>query len=272
MIISTVITVTCFLVIISDLINVLAVFKSCKSVKCSVISSKKVSVREDGYLVREYYKTEISFELEGTSKTATLETSTFCQKGQMLNCWYYPKRNIVFRKRDIKTVLNGYAIPAFSVGVLFLSLNLIFHITSLGGLIVNNSIIVIGVILTTVFATLAVWFIWYSVIAFRATKSPHVSEVKAEIIDIVKKSKRHRENVHATFYPIYKYNLNGSEHIVKSKLGREYPPRKNSKENILVNVKKGSLAEFKDIGESLILGICFLIIAGLFIYVLAFMK
>ena len=64
MIISTVLTVVCFVVIIFELLSILSVLRSCRKVSCRVEASKKICEREDGFLIREYYKTNISFALD----------------------------------------------------------------------------------------------------------------------------------------------------------------------------------------------------------------
>ena len=271
MIISTVLTVVCFVVIIFELLSILSVLKSCRKVSCRVESSKKVCEREDGFLIKEYYKTEISFELDGTSRCAEIETSTFCQNGQVLSCYYYPKKNIVFRKRDIKNVLNTYSIQAFSIGITFLLLNLLFHVTSIGGLILEHTFEAAAVLMLITFTLFGCGFIIYSVNAFRHTRHSRVTEVKAEITDVVRRSKRHKENIRYIYYPIYRYKLNGTEHTVRSKTRYDLPPDKRKHVTLLVDTKKGSLVEYKDMDTSFMLGICFLIIAVLLFYSVAFM-
>ncbi len=271
MIISTIIMVASFLLVFFEIVSVLTVFHSCRNVSCSVSSSQKISAREDGYLIREYWETEIDFELDGNYRSAVIETSTFCQKGQVLNCYYYPRRDLVFRKRDIRSVLRAHSITAFSVGVLFLLLNLFFRLTQLGGIIIAHTAEAIAVVLALAFASFGVGFIVYSVNAFRHLRGSRVTKVRAEIADIVRKAKRHNETVRYTYYPIYKYDLGGFEHTVQSKLGREEPPKKGKFETLLADKKKGGLVEYKDVGASLALGICFLAITALLIYAVAFM-
>ena len=266
MIASAVITVICFIVIIIDLISMANVLRSCKNVRCSVVSSKKISERESSYLIREYYQTEISFKLENTERTAVIETSTFCQQGQVLNCYYYPKKNLVFRKRDIRGVFSSYTVPALSIGLLFLVLNTVFHVTSLGGIILEHTTEAFGIVLGTVFSSFGVGFIVYSINAFRHTRHSRVMQVSAEIIDIVRKTKKHGENIQHSYFPVYYYKLNATEHTVLSKFARQSPPKKHSKETILIDTKKGGPVEYKDIGSSFVLGILFIIIAALLVY------
>ncbi len=266
MIVSTVIMVACFILIIYELLSVLVVFHSCTNVKCSTTNSEKVSRREDGFLVKEYWKTEVEFDLNGEKRSAVLETSTFCQKGQRLNCYYYPKRDLVFRKRDVRSVMRAHSIQAFSVGVLFLLLVLIFRMTALGGIITAHAVEALGIVLILPFTGFGISFIVYAVNAFRHTTASRVVKVRVQITDVVRKTKRHRENKRYTYYPIYRYNLGGFDHIVRSRLGRAEPPRKGSFETILADKKKGGPVEYKDVTASFVLGICFLIIAGLLLY------
>ncbi len=271
MIISTVIMVACFGLILFELVSVFSVFRSCRNVRCTVDSSEKVLKREEGFLVREYWKTTVGFELDGVRRSAVLETSTFCQKGQVLGCYYYPKRDLVFRKRDVRRVFRAHSIQAFSIGVLFLLLILIFRMTALGGIIIAHTVEAVGVLLILPFTGFGVGFIVYAVNALRHTQSSRVTTVNAKIVDIVRRSRRHRENERFTYYPVYSYKLGGFEHTVTSKLGRETPPRRGSFEHITADAKKGGPVEYKDVTSSFVLGICFLIIAGLLLYAVAFM-
>lgn len=272
MIISTVIAVISFLVIIIDIISVLNVLHSCRSVRCSVLSSKKVIKREDGFLIKEYFDTDITFLLDNTPHNATIETSTFCQKGQILNCFYYPKKQLVFRKRDIKMVLNSYTIPAFSVGVLFLLLIFVFKVTTLGGIIIQYAVEALAVLVTIPLTIIAIYFIVYAINAFRHTRHSQVTEIKAEIVDIIRTTNRHRENIRYNYYPIYRYNFDGTVHTVQSRLARDNAPKRNSRENILVDTKKGGPVEYKDIYTSFAVGVLFLIIAGQLLFLIIPMK
>lgn len=261
MIISAVIPAVCFVVIAFELSSVIIVFKKCRAVRCTVASSKKVSVRDEDFLIREYYKTEVSFTLDGDKRTAYLETSTFCQKGQVLGCYYYPKKDLVFRKRDIKNVLRSRSIPAFSVGVVFLLLNALFRMTSLGGIIVKYFMEALAILLIIPFTAFGIGFIIYSINAAAHTRKERVTNVEAKVVDIVRKTKRHRENRRYLYYPIYRYTLDGIEHTVTSKLGLEEPPAKGDAAMLLADKKKGGLVEFKDMECSFPLGVCFLLIA-----------
>lgn len=266
MIISTVIMAASFMLIVYELLSALMVFRLCRNVRCTVLSSEKVSVREDGFLLNEHWKTEIGFELAGAQRTAMLETSTFCQKGQVMNCYYYPRKDLVFRKRDIRRVFRAHSIPAFSVGVLFLALDIIFGMTSLGGIIMHHLIEALAVILVATFAVFGIWFIVYFVNALRHTNKSKAVSVKADIIDVVRKTKRHRENERYFYYPIYRYKLDGFEHTVRSKIMRETPPKKGQKETVLADKRRGGLIEYQDIYSSLALGICFIAISSLIAY------
>lgn len=271
MIITIVLMIVSFVVVLFELGSVIAVFRTCKNIKCVVSSSKKVCAREDGYLVKEYWKTDVSFALDGEDRMASLETSTFCQTGQVLGCYYYPKKNLVFRKRDIRRVLRSRSIPAFSAGLLFLVLELLFRLTGLGGIIIGHAFEAVGIVLVLVFAAFGMSFAGYSINAFRHTRESRVTSIDAEVIDVIRKTKRNRETERFFYYPVYKYTLGGFEHTVNSRLARELPPKKGSTESVLADTKKGGLVEYKDMRSSFVLGICFLIIAWMILYVVAFM-
>ncbi len=270
MIISTLILTVCVLVVLFELLSMLMIFRSCRNIRCTAVSSEKVCEREDGYLIREYWNTGVTFELDGTTRSASLETSTFCQKGQVLSCYYYPKKNLVFRKRDIKAVLRSYTIPAFSVGLVFLLLTLLFSMTSLGGLIVSHIFEATGIILLIPFTVLGIGFTVYSVSAFRHTSGKRVTSVSAQVTDVIRKTKSHRENTRCHYYPIFRYKLGNVEHNVTSRIGRDDPPEIGSTENVLADIKKGGLVEYKDVSSSFVLGVCFLLIACLLLYMIVF--
>ena len=270
MLFSTIILLICLGLIVFETFSIVVLFRSCKNISCKVTSSKKVCVREEGCIVREYWKTAVDFTLNDTPRDAIIETSTFCQKGQVLSCYYYPERNLVFRKREIRSVLRAHSIQAFSVGVLFLVLTLMFRMTALGGIIITHTVELITVLLLMPFLGFGIGFIVYSVNALRHTRESKVAHIKAEVIDVVRKTKRHRENKLYLYYPIYKYSLNGSEHIVQSRLGQENMPEKGSSSEVLADLNKGGLVEYKDLDSSFLLGICFLIISALLLYTLIF--
>ena len=272
MIVSTIIMTICFVVITFELFSALVVFRSCRKVRCRTVSSVKVCEREDGYLIKEFWNTEVAFELDGVDHTAELEPSTFCQKGQTIGAYYYPKKDLVFRKRDVKRVLRSYSIPAFSVGMLFLLLNLLFRLTALGSIIIAHVFEAIGIILIVPFLLLGLSYTVSAVTAFRHTRGGRVTSVKAKIADVIRKSKRHRETVRYQYFPVYRYTLGGFEHNITSRIAREAPPKKDSTEKILVDKKKGGLVEYKDIGSSFILGLCFLGIAAMLVYVVLLLK
>lgn len=272
MIISTVITVVSFIVIIIDIISVINVLRTCRNVRCSVVSSQKVTEREDGFLIKEYFDTSVMFTLDNMTHNVTIQTSTFCQKGQILNCFYYPKRQLVFRKRDIRMILSSYTIPAFSVGVVFLLLIFVFEVTSLGGIIIQYAVEALAVLVTIPLTVIALYFIIYSVGAFRHTRHSRVTEVRAEIIDVIRKTNRHRENVRYSYLPIYRYTLNGVTHTVQSRLARDSAPKRNSREKLLVDTKKGGPVEYKDIYTSFTVGVLFLIIAAQLLFLIPPMK
>ena len=271
MIVSIVIMMVCFFTVTFELGYVIYVFHSCKSVKCIVTASKQVCAREDGYLVKEYWKTDVEFTLDGEKHKASLETSTYCQKGQVLSCYYHPKKNLVFRKRDIKRVLRSYSLPALTIGLLFLMLFSLFKMTALGRVIIAHAFEVVGIFLIFVFGGLGIGLITYAVNAFRHTEESRVTEIDAKITDVVRKTKRNRETKRYLYYPIYSYMLGGFEHTVRSRLARELPPEKGSTERVLADTKKGGLVEYKDMKSSFALGLCFLIIAWLLLYTVIFM-
>lgn len=272
MLISIIIMMACFVTVTFELGYVLYVFHTCRSIKCIVTASKKVCAREDGFLIKEYWKTEVEFTLNGDVRHTALETSTYCQKGQVLGCYYHPKKDLVFRKRDIKRVLRSYSLPALTIGLLFMMLYSLFKLTSLGNIIIGHAFEAVGILLIVVFASFGVGFIVYAVSAFRHTRESRVTQIDAKITDIVRKTKRHRETKRYLYYPIYSYKLGGFEHSVRSKLGRETPPKKDSTERVLADTKKGGLVEYKDMSSSFVMGLCFLVIAWLLLYTIAFMK
>lgn len=261
MIISTIIMTICFVVVVFEVFSAFVVLRSCRKVRCSTVTSKKVSVREDGYLVKEYWDTAVGFELDGTKRTANLETSTFCQKGQTIGAYYYPKKNLVFRKRDVKRVLRSYSIPAFSVGMLFLLLDLIFTMTSLGSILISHLFEIAAVILIITLTSIGGGFMIYSVSAMRHTRSERVIRVDARVTDVIRRSKRHGDKTRFYYYPVFSYSIGDFEHNVTSRLARETPPETGSTESVLADKKKGSLVEYKDGETSFILGICLIMIA-----------
>lgn len=270
MIISTIIVTICFIAVVIEVYSMYKLFKSCRTVKCSVVSSKKIMERRDGFLIDEYWKTTVNFTYDGVERHITLKTSTYCQKGQILGCYYYPEKNIIFRKRDLKKQIKSYHIIITSVGVLFLVLNFIFSLSAISKIIVMNIAAILSVLLISFFFSLGIGYIIYAITALKNTSSKKVTKIEAEIADVVRKSKRHKENETFTYYPIYRYTFNGESHETKSKLKHKTPPEKNTTVTILVDNKKAGPVEYNDVVNSLIMGICFILFALLFIYVFYF--
>ncbi len=261
MISSSIITAICFMVVFYEVMSAFLVLRTCKRIRCTVVSSKKISRREDECIVDEFYLTEVDFVSEDQHRTASLHTNMICQKGQILSCYYYPRKNIVFRKRDLRSVLHAHSIHAFTVGLVFMLLNLLFQMTSLGTIIASHAIEAFTILLTLAFFVFGIWFIIYGINAQDQTRKSKITTIQAEVSDVIRKSRRHRENVHFMYYPIYNYSLNGTRHVVQSKVAREKKPNIGSKEEILVDLQKGSVVEYKDIESSFWLGTIFLILA-----------
>lgn len=261
MIVSSVITVICFIVIMFELVSNFFVLRKCKRVRCTVVSSEKICEREDDCIVDEYCATEVDFLNGDHHHTASLRTNMICQKGQILTCYYYPKKNVVFRKRDIRSILNAHSIQTFSVGFVFLMLNMIFQMTSLGKIIIYHAFEAFTVVLILPFVAIGIWLMVYDITASERTRESKVKSVNAEIVDVIRKSKRHRENIHFMYYPIYDYSLNGIRHTVQSKLAKDSKPVIGSKESILVDLQKGSVVEYKDVDHSFWLGAFFITLA-----------
>lgn len=270
MIISTIITVVCFIAVVWELFSMYKLFKSCSTVRCSVVSSKKIQERRDGFLTDEYWKTNVTFTHKDIEKSTTLKTSTYCQKGQILGCYYYPKKDIIFRKRDLKKQIKSSSVIITTTGALFLFLNLIFRLSTISRMFVKNIVSILSVLLIIVFLILGVGYVLYSINALKNTSVKNVTKTKAKIVDVVRVSKRHKENETFSYYPIYSYTFNNENHETKSKLKFSEPPKKGSTVTILVDNKKAGPVEYNDVLNSLIMGICFIIFAALFIYVFRF--
>ena len=271
MITSTIITVVCFITVVWELFSMYKLFKSCSTVKCSVVSSKKIQERRDGFLIDEYWKTHVIFTHENTEKCATLKTSTYCQQGQILGCYYYPKKDIIFRKRDLKKQIKSSSVIITTIGALFLFLNLIFRLSTISRMFVKNIAGILSVLLIIAFFSLGIGYIIYSINAIKKTSEKKVTKINAQIVDIVRVSKRHKENERFSYYPIYSYKFNNECHETRSKLKHSEPPDRGSKVTILVDKKKAGPVEYNDVANSLIMGICFIIFAAIFIYVFWFM-
>lgn len=270
MIISTIITVVCFIAVVWEIFSMYKLFKSCSIVKCSVVSSKKIKERHDGFLTDEYWKTNVTFTHENIEKSAILKTSTYCQQGQILGCYYYPQKDIIFRKRDLKKQINSSSVIIATTGALFLFLNLVFRLSTISRMFMKNIVSILSVLLIIAFLSMGIGYILYSVTAFKNTSEKKVTKTKAKIVDVVRISKRHKENQTFSYYPIYSYTFNNENHETRSKLKRSEPPKTGSTVTILVDNKKAGPVEYNDVVNSLIMGICFIIFASLFIYVFWF--
>lgn len=266
MIVSTVIISACFLLVAYEIITAFLFMDHCKNVLCVVISSKKVCKREDGFLIREYWNTDVTFDYNNEPRTTTLETSSFCQEGQVLGCYYHPGKNIVFRKRDIRRNLGTRSVTALWVGLVFLFITIGFRITSLGSIIKKNASDAALITLAVAFFIFGAGFLLYSLYAFRHTRKKRVTEVTAVISDVMRKSRQHSETRSYKYYPIYRYKMGGFEHIVQSKAGLSEPPKSGSRIVILVDKKKGGPVEFNDIGQCFVLGLSLLAVMALLIY------
>ena len=270
MITSTIITLVCFIAVVWELFSMYKLFKSCSTVKCSVVSSKKIQERRDGFLTDEYWKTNVTFTHKNTEKSAILKTSTYCQQGQILGCYYYPKDDVIFRKRDLKKKIKSSSVIITTTGALFLLLNFIFTLSTISRIFIKNIVSILSVLLIIAFLGLGAGYIIYSVTAFKNTSDKKVTKTKAKIVDVVRVSKRHKENEKFSYYPIYSYMFNNENHETRSKLKYSEPPKIGSIVTILVDNKKAGPVEYNDVMNSLIMGICFIIFAALFIYVFWF--
>lgn len=271
MIISTIIVTICFILVVFELYSMYKLFKSCCTVKCTVVSSKKIIERHDGFLTDEYWKTDIVFNHNSKERHSVLKTSTYCQKGQIIGCYYNPQNEIIFRKRDIKKQIKNSSIIITTIGILFMVLDCIFSFSLAGisKLVLNNLTSILSVLLIIFFFTFGIGYVLYALNAIKNTSKKRVTVVEAEITDIVRKSKKHHEKEQFTYYPIYSYVFKGEPHETRSKLKHSYPPKKGSKVLIAVDNRKSGPVEYNDVFNSLFMGICFIIFSILFYYVFA---
>lgn len=261
MIISTLIAVACFIIVVFEFLSMYNTFRKCIKIKCCVESSEKAREREDGFLIDEYWKTEVSFEYDNQTRNVVLKTSTYCQKGQIIECYYYPKKDLVFRKRDLRKQFKSSALVVTPVGILFLFLNFLFQMTNLSYLVIKNIATIISVIITAIYSIIGIWYVVYSVSAIKNTSKKRVTKTNAKVVDIIRKTRKHKEHVQFTYYPVYSYVFKGEAHETQSKLKHSVPPKKGSTVTILVNNKKGGPAEYNDVANSMIMGLCFIGIA-----------
>ena len=266
MIVSAVISVICILAVIYELAVIYLFLSRCKVVKCRVTSSDKVQKRRQGYLAEEYYKTLTQFSYGGELRRAYLKTSAFCQTGQIISCYFHPEKNIIFRKRDLKHNLRSHSLAVLSVALLFLVLNLVFGLTVLGDFLVKHIVVIITIMLTLSFTSLGISLLIYGINSARLSSKKRVMKTTAHISDIIRKRTSGRGRAEYLYYPIYTYSFSGEKHKVTAKRALSTPPKKGSRTTILVDRKKGSLIEYRDTVTSIIQGVCFMIISGLFIY------
>lgn len=271
MIISTVISVICFIAVVFESFVILKFRKSCVSVSCKVIESNKEQLRENGCIVSEYWNTGVEFEYKGSKRSAVIITSTFCPTGQILKCFYHAGENLIFRHRDFRKQLSSSSLIVLSVGILFIVLNLLFHAVSVSELILKNIAAILSFIIAASLVIIGISKIVYSVSAIKQTKKNCVEEVKATVSDVIRKTTRYNEISSYTYYPIYKYNFRSAEHEVESKVARKTPPKIGSKIKILVNIKKGGPIEYEDVGQSMAMGISLLTVAFTILGVMIFM-
>ena len=266
MIIATIISVICILAVVYELTVIYAFLIRCRVVKCRVTSSEKVQKRRQGYLAEEYYKTLTEFTVGEEKHKAYLKTSVFCQTGQIISCYYHPEKNIIFRRRDLRYNLKSHSLAVLSVALLFLVLNSVFGLTVLGNLLIKYIVIIISVILTLSFISLGTGLLIFGIHSARLSSKERVMKISANVSDIIRKRTSGRGRAEYLYYPIYTYSFSGEKHTVTSKRALTSPPKMGGKSTILIDKKKGALIEYRDSVTSVIQGICFLLIAGLFIY------
>lgn len=267
MIILTVLTVCCFIAVGVEMFKIYRFFAASLTVDCRVTSSEKKELREDGYLVKSFWLTSVSFEYNGTVKESSLETSTFCHNGQSIKCCYNPDVEQLFRKRDFKKYIRSTSPVFFSIGIMLLVLNFILTSFNIDNISKINIAKFFTGILTFSFTLLGTGSIVTALIAIRNSSKKQVEHIKCCICDIVRKTSRHKENKSYTYYPIYKYTYKGEEHVVQSKIGNRTPPKKNSIVIVPVSRKKGGPVEYKDTAKTFIMGIVFLILNALIIFI-----
>lgn len=270
MVISTIIASVCLIIVVFEFFIIYKFLKSCINIACKVTSSEKAEERVDGYLVKEYWNTTVSYQIEGKEKTATLKTSFFCPKGQTLYCYYSPKKDFLFRKKDFKKQINSSSYVVISIGILFMVLNLIFNLAGIDEIVEINISIALSVILIVSFLGIGIGWVLYSSFAIKNTRKNNVIVTKAVVKDVIRKTSKNKDIHSYTYYTIYSYEFHGENHEVKSKIGRNIPPKKGSHVKILVNKKKGGPVEYNDIGKSMILGISFIMLGILILLILLF--
>lgn len=270
MIISLIIVIICFVLLAIEALYIYIYFKKSITVSCTVISSEKIEEREDGYLINTYWMTTIEFNFENIRKQTKIKTSTCCIPGQKMKCLYLPETNTVFRKRDFKKHLLNLSPVIFSIGNLFLIIEIIISGFNLNIISKVNILKSISIILICVFAIIGAGQIIASIVCIKRSGKHNIELVDCEIADIIRKTTKHKENFNHTYYPVFKYTFHGYEHIVESKLGRSIPPKVGDTVTIPVDKKKGGPVEYKDLGKSIVQGIMFIILS-LLIFTLIFL-
>lgn len=261
MIISLIIVIVCFVLLALEAFYIYTYFRKSITVNCTVISSEKTEEREDGYLTNTYWMTAIEFNFKNTRKQTEIKTSTCCIPGQKMKCLYLPETNTVYRKRDFKKHLLNLSPVIFSIGILFLIIEIIISGFNLNVISKINIIKSVSIILVCLFAIIGSGQILASIICLKRSSKHNIELVDCEISEIIRKTTKHKENCNHMYYPVYKYTFHGYEHIVESKLGRSLPPKVGDKVSIPVDKKKGGPVEYTDLGKSIVLGIMFIVLS-----------
>lgn len=266
MIISLIIVIVCFVILAIDAFYIYVRFKNSISVRCTVMSSEKVEEREDGFLTNVYWLTTVEFNYKNEKKQATLKTSTCCISGQQVKCLYSPDTDTIFRKRDYKKYLANLSPIILTVGNLFLIIEIIISGNNLDIITKINITQNISIILAIIFGFIGIGRIIFSIINLKQLSRYNTEPVECEVIDIVRKTSKHKENHRHTYYPIYKYTFHGYDHIVESKLGRNEPLKIGDRVTVPISIKKGGPVEYSDLGKSFVLGIMFIVLSLLIIF------
>lgn len=269
MIISIVIALCCFIILVFEITSVYLIFKKSDKITCTVISSHRQELRENGYLVKLYWDTEVVFSAKGEEKTATLQTSTYCQKGQKFIYYYDKKNSRLFRKRDLKLFIKPYLYVAFSIGVLFLAIHGIMSFFSFDIITKDNLINAALWVLSAIFVLVGATRLTSSILDIKRSSKRNIVKIRAEICDAIVRISKHNENNLSTYYPVYHYKFGDEEHEVKSKLGRRVPPKIGSFVTIPVSKKNGGPIETDHPATTLFEAAAF-IIFGIFIIVIKY--
>lgn len=253
----------CFITIAIEVLHLYLKFKTKAIVDCTITKSEKTEHREDGCLVDEYWLTSVEFKYGGVTHQSELRTSSRCNPGQVVKCFYDEEDDTLLRRRDLRYSLSKVSPVILSVGILFLIVNLILSFLSRDLLTKLNIVKTVCTVLTVLFGLLGIFQIITAVLHKKNTSRNRIEYVECLICDIIRKEECHNENTRYTYYPVYKYSYRGSEHIVRSKLERDCAPKLGSKLTIPISRDKGGPVEYPDSNRSLILGTLFIFIAVL---------